>query len=177
MSFIKTAFTAKLWYSQEFLLFCPPPVSQTKADCPTNTFPWKLQVAHPFCSTLQLICTQLFVHPSSLLINNNGAAVSPKQGQFELLGCHRNCCWPPWVSIHSLSAVRPSFAPSHCTIKIGADEHNVSHPPVNHSRTSITQLPRGDYLHESFNLISVYLRQMSQEMHSDVRDWKKKYSS
>lgn len=148
-----------------FLLFCPPPVSQGKVDCPTHMLPWKPEVApyspfillhHPSIDRLK----QLFIHPSPLLINDAGE-VSSKQGHFELC-CHRNLLTT--LRVHAFFICHPSIASSCCTIKIGGDEHNASHPPVNHSRTWITQPPWGDYLHESFNLISAYLRQMSQEI-------------
>lgn len=115
-----------------------------------------------FCTTLQLIGL------------SNYSSILPLCWSMTLARCHQNkailsyvaieTCWPPFVFMHSLYAIHPSVASSCCTIKIGGDKHNASHPPVNHSCTWITQPPWGDYLHESFNLISAYLRQMSQEI-------------
>lgn len=123
-----------------------------------------LTVHSSFSSTLQAgLFVHLYIHPSTLLINNDGGDESSTRGHFDLLGWHRNGCWPARASVRSLCSILP---PSCCTMHTSpVFRHSASRPPVSRR---LRNPPRGDYLRESFNLVSAHLRQMSQETRGDT---------
>lgn len=101
-----------------------PTMSLLNTHCPTNMLPWKPQVApySPFILLLHPLISyfiDLFIHPFTLLINNDGRKILSKQGHLRLWGCHRNWCWPPLMSLSSLYPICPAIiSPPHCTTKI-----------------------------------------------------------
>lgn len=138
-------------------------VSQVRPVSPVNHrwfaySPFILQL-HPPAG----LFVHLYIHPSTLLINNDGGDESSTRGHFDLLGWHRNGCWPARASVRSLCSILP---PSCCTMHTSpVFRHSASRPPVSRR---LRNPPRGDYLHESFNLVSARLRQMSQETRGDT---------
>lgn len=107
------------------------------------------------CSSLQSVCLSIFTSiPSTLLINNDGGDESSTQGHFELLGWHRNGCWPAWVSIRSLYSILP---PSCCTTNMSPGVQTQCEPSTCQSLAHVDYATRRGEIISTNPLISFLL--------------------